>query len=54
VPADERLVILQRANERGNRLGLPEFASATATSRSSPRRFARFTGEPLKRRENSA
>jgi hypothetical protein len=32
----------------------PQFPSATATLRSSPRRFVRFTGEPLKRREKSS
>jgi hypothetical protein len=38
----------------GTASGLPRFPSATATLRSSPRRFPRFTGDFLNRRENSA
>jgi hypothetical protein len=38
----------------GTASGEPQLPSATATLRSSARRLARFTGEPLKRRENSA
>jgi hypothetical protein len=38
----------------GTASGDPQLPSATATFRSSSRRLARFTGEPLKRRENSA
>jgi hypothetical protein len=38
----------------GTASGDPQFPSATATLRSSPRRLARLIGEFLKRRENSA
>ena len=42
------------AASAGTASGEPQFPSATATLRSSPRRFIRFTAEPLKRRENSS
>lgn len=38
----------------GTASGEPQFPSATATLRSSPRRFARFTGDPRNRLENSS
>jgi DNA invertase Pin-like site-specific DNA recombinase/predicted component of type VI protein secretion system len=38
----------------GTASGDPQLPSATATFRNSPRRFARFTGEFLNRRENSS
>jgi hypothetical protein len=38
----------------GTDSGEPQFPNATATLRSSPLRFVRFTGEPLKRLENSS
>lgn len=42
------------ATSGGTASGLPQFPSATATFRRSPRRFARLTGEFLKRLENSS
>ncbi len=47
-----RLLVVQRRRQHRHPSGLPQFPSATATVRSSPRRFVRFTAEPLKRREN--
>lgn len=38
----------------GTASGDPQFPKATATFRNNPRRFARLTGEFLKRRENSS
>jgi hypothetical protein len=42
------------AASTGTASGEPQFPSATATFLSSPRRFARFTGDFRNRRENSA
>jgi hypothetical protein len=48
----QRLCIRERRRQRRHSLRRPP--GATATFLSSPRRFARFTGEFLNRRENSA
>src|SRR5690606_41231756 len=42
------------ATSAGTASGLPQLPSATATLRSNPRRFARLTGDFLKRLENSS
>lgn len=52
--ADQRLGVAERRREHRHRPRKPQFPSATAMLRSSPRRFARFPGEFLKRRENSS
>jgi hypothetical protein len=54
VPAHQRFLVVERGGERRDGFGRAELPSATATLRSNPRRFVRFTAEPLKRRENSS
>ena len=50
-----RLIVLQRRLERGDVVRrVPTLPNATAALRASPRRFARFIGEPLKAALNFA
>ena len=51
----ERRVVLQRRRERGDVVRrVPTLPNATAALRASPRRLARFIGEPLNAALNSA